>query len=43
VQDVIAAKSFTMQRLASQSRPKDVSQDRKYVPRDNGFARAQVA
>ncbi|MFL6389914.1 MAG: hypothetical protein ACJ71U_20740 [Terriglobales bacterium] len=43
VQDVLAAKSFTMQRLANQSRPKDVSQDCEYVPRDNGFARAQVA
>jgi DNA-directed RNA polymerase specialized sigma24 family protein len=43
VQDVIAAKSFTMQRLANQSRPKDVSQDREYVAQGNGFARAQVA
>jgi DNA-directed RNA polymerase specialized sigma24 family protein len=43
VQDVIAAKSVAMQRLANQSRPKDVSQDREYVPRDNSFARAQVA
>ncbi|HZE25528.1 MAG TPA: hypothetical protein VE054_16145 [Blattabacteriaceae bacterium] len=43
VQDVIAAKSVAMQRLANQSRPKDVSQDREYVPPGNGFARAQVA
>src|SRR5438270_6187305 len=43
VQDVIAAKSFTMQRLANQSRPKDISKDREYVPPGNGFARAQVA
>jgi DNA-directed RNA polymerase specialized sigma24 family protein len=43
VQDVIAAKSLAMQRLANQSRPKDVSQDREYVPRNNGFARARVA
>jgi hypothetical protein len=32
-----------MQRLAGQSRPKDVSQDREYVPRNKGFARTQVA
>lgn len=43
VQDVIAAKSFAMQRLAGQSRPKDVSQDCEYAPRNNGFSRAQVA
>jgi DNA-directed RNA polymerase specialized sigma24 family protein len=43
VQDVIAAKSFAMQRLAGQSRPKDVSQDREYVRRNKGFARTQVA
>jgi DNA-directed RNA polymerase specialized sigma24 family protein len=43
VQDVIAAKSFAMQRLAGQSRPKDVSQDREYVLRNKGFARTQVA
>ncbi len=43
VQDVMAAKSFAMQRLANQSSPKHVSQDREYVPRSKGFARAQVA
>jgi DNA-directed RNA polymerase specialized sigma24 family protein len=43
VQDVIAAKSFAMQRLAGHSRPKDVSQDREYVRRNKGFARTQVA
>jgi DNA-directed RNA polymerase specialized sigma24 family protein len=43
VQDVIAAKSFAMQRLAGQSRPKDVSQDREYVRLNKGFARTQVA
>jgi DNA-directed RNA polymerase specialized sigma24 family protein len=43
VQNVIAAKSFAMQRLAGQSRPIDVSQDREHLPRSKGFARAQVA
>jgi len=43
VQDVIAAKSVALQRLAGQSRPEDVSQDREYVRQSKGFARAQVA
>jgi DNA-directed RNA polymerase specialized sigma24 family protein len=43
VQDVIAAKSFAMQRLSSQSRREDVSPDREQVRRNQGFARAQVA
>ena len=42
VQDVIAAKSLAMQRLAGQSAP-EVSPDREYVLRNKGFAQAQVA
>ena len=43
VQDVIAAKSLAMQRLASQSATEVLSPDREYVRRNQGFARAQVA
>ena len=43
VQDVIAAKSLAMQRLAAQSGTEVVSPDREYVRRNKGFARAQVA
>lgn len=43
VQDVIAAKSFSMQRLAAQSSNEVISPDREYVRRNPGFARAQVA
>ncbi len=43
VQDVIAAKSFALQRLAAQSATEVVSPDREYVRRSKGFSRAQVA
>ena len=43
VQDVIAAKSLAMQRLAGQSATEVLSPDREYVRRNQGFARAQVA
>jgi DNA-directed RNA polymerase specialized sigma24 family protein len=43
LQDVIAAKSLAMQRLAAQSGTEVVSPDREYVHRNKGFARAQVA
>jgi len=43
VQDVIAAKSLAMQRLAGQAGTKVLSPDREYVRRNKGFARAQVA
>jgi DNA-directed RNA polymerase specialized sigma24 family protein len=43
VQDVIAAKSLTLQRLAAQSGTEVVSPDREYVLRNKGFAQAQVA
>jgi DNA-directed RNA polymerase specialized sigma24 family protein len=43
VQDVIAAKSLAMQRLAGQSGTEVVSPDREYVRRNKGFAQAQVA
>ena len=43
VQDVIAAKSFALQRLAAQSGTEVVSPDREYVRRSKGFSRAQVA
>jgi DNA-directed RNA polymerase specialized sigma24 family protein len=43
VQDVIAAKSLAMQRLAAQSGTEVISPDREYVLRNKGFARAQVA
>ena len=43
VQDVIAAKSFAMQRLAGQSATEVLSPDREYVHRNKGFVRAQVA
>src|SRR6476646_7114382 len=43
VQDVIAAKSLAMQRLAAQSGTEVVSPDREYFRRDKSFARAQVA
>ena len=43
VQDVIAAKSLAMQRLAGQSGTEVISPDRDYVRRNQGFARAQVA
>ncbi len=43
VQDVIAAKSLTLQRLAAQSATEVVSPDREYVLRGKGFAQAQVA
>jgi len=43
VQDVIAAKSFALQRLAGQSATQVLSPDREYVRRSQGFARAQVA
>ena len=43
VQDVIAAKSVAMQRLAGQSGTEVVSPDREYVLRNQGFAQAQVA
>jgi DNA-directed RNA polymerase specialized sigma24 family protein len=43
VPDVIVAKSWAMQRLASQSAPEIVSPKADYVRRSQGFARAQVA
>ena len=43
VQDVIAAKSLTLQRLAAQSGTEVVSPDREYVLRNKGLAQAQVA
>ena len=43
VQDVIAAKSLAMQRLAAQSGTEVISPDREYVRRNKGFARTQVA
>ena len=43
VQDVIAAKSLAMQRLAGQSATEVLSPDREYVRPSQGFARAQVA
>jgi len=43
VQDVIAAKTLALQRLAAQSGTEVVSPDREYVHRNQGFARAQVA
>lgn len=43
VQDVIAAKSLALQRLAAQSGTEVVSPDREYVLRNKGFAQAQVA
>jgi DNA-directed RNA polymerase specialized sigma24 family protein len=43
VQDVIAAKSLAMQRLAGQSAPDVVSPKPDYVRRNQGFARTQVA
>jgi DNA-directed RNA polymerase specialized sigma24 family protein len=43
VQDVIAAKSLALQRLAAQSSTEVVSPDRQYLRRNKGFARAQVA
>lgn len=43
VQDVIAAKSLALQRLAAQSGTEVISPDREYVRRNKGFARAQVA
>jgi DNA-directed RNA polymerase specialized sigma24 family protein len=43
VPDVIAAKSWAMQRLAGQSPPEIVSPKAEYVRRSQGFARAQVA
>jgi len=43
VQDVIAAKSWAMQRLAGQSGTEVVSPDREYVRRNKSFARVQVA
>jgi len=43
VQDVIAAKSLALQRLAAQSGTEVVSPDRDYVLRNKGFAQAQVA
>ena len=43
VQDVMTAKSFTMQRLAGQSATEVLSPDREFVQRNQGFARAQVA
>ena len=43
VQDVIAAKSVAMQRLAGQSAPEVVSPNCEYVHLNKGFARAQVA
>jgi DNA-directed RNA polymerase specialized sigma24 family protein len=43
VQDVIAAKSLALQRLAAQSDTEIVSPDREYVLRNKGFAQAQVA
>ena len=43
VQDVIAAKSLTLQRLAVQSGTEVVSPDREYVLPNKGFAQAQVA
>jgi len=43
VQDVIAAKSLTLQRLAAQSGTEVVSPDREHVLRNKGFAQAQVA
>jgi hypothetical protein len=41
VQDVVAAKSLALQRLAAQSVV--VSPDREYVRRNKGFAQVQVA
>jgi DNA-directed RNA polymerase specialized sigma24 family protein len=43
VQDVVTAKSFTLQRLVGQSATEVLSPDRDYVRRSQGFARAQVA
>jgi DNA-directed RNA polymerase specialized sigma24 family protein len=43
VQDVIAAKSLAMQRLAAQSGTEAIARDREYVRCNKGFARAQVA
>jgi DNA-directed RNA polymerase specialized sigma24 family protein len=43
VPDVIAAKSWAVQRLAGQSPPEIVSPQAEYVRRSQGFARAQVA
>lgn len=43
VQDVIAAKSLAMRRLAGQSGMEVISPDREHVRRNKGFARAQVA
>jgi hypothetical protein len=43
LQDVIAAKSLAMQRLAGQAGTEVISPDREYVRRSKGFARAQVA
>lgn len=43
VQDVIAAKSLALQRLAAQSGTEVISPDREYVRRNKGFAQAQMA
>lgn len=43
LQDVMAAKSLAMQRLAGQSGTAVISPDREYIRRSKGFARAQVA
>ncbi|HEY2171808.1 MAG TPA: hypothetical protein VGJ30_19440 [Candidatus Angelobacter sp.] len=43
VQDVIAAESLALQRLAGQSGTEVLSPDREYVRRSRGFARTQVA
>ena len=43
VQDVIAAKSSALQRLAAQSSTEVISPDREYIRSNNGFAQAQVA
>jgi DNA-directed RNA polymerase specialized sigma24 family protein len=43
VQDVIAAKSLTLQRLAAQSATEVVSPDCEHVLRNKGLAQAQVA
>jgi DNA-directed RNA polymerase specialized sigma24 family protein len=43
VQDVIAAKSSALQRLAAQSSTEVIFPDREYIRSNNGFAQAQVA